>query len=200
MKIEFHQLVSGKAGDSAGVTIALAGLSQLKSVPVRQSVAMTGSIRADGAVKAVGGVPQKITGAHRASDIEIVIVPKENEPDLLFTPVEQLCRLAIITANDVQTYLKYALDPKDGSTSMEAVEIDSALKKLRVAQALIQLGRPAPAREILRSVVATNREIYNARRLLELIDGHTPAGETPEDLAAIREEAIAALKKLAPKT
>src|SRR5262249_26278328 len=62
LQVEFRELVGGKGGDSAGVSIATAGFSSLRNTPVRQDVAMTGSIRADGAVKAVGMVPTKIAG------------------------------------------------------------------------------------------------------------------------------------------
>jgi hypothetical protein len=171
LKIGFHSLFAGKAGDSAGITIALAGYSSLKQLPLRADTAMTGSIRSDGAVKAVGSVPQKISGALSSPGIERVIVPKENETDLLFLPIDELCAIAIIVADDMSTCLAYAVK----STDKSAEEADGAIQKLREAQALLLLGDPAAARKILVLIADEHPEIYTARRLLELINNNERA-------------------------
>jgi hypothetical protein len=170
LKVEFHELLVGKAGDSAGVTMAVAGHSVLNHVPIRQDVAMTGSIRSDGAVKAVGGVPNKVAGAYAAAGIELVIVPKENEPDLVFVPVDQLCRLTIVVAGDIKTYLKYAIQPTLGHISDDQQEADQITKRLQEAQARLLVGEIDEAVSLLEPIRNSNREIYSARRLLELID------------------------------
>ena len=76
-----------KDGPSAGVTMAVALVSALSGRPVRSDVAMTGEITLRGSVLPIGGLKEKVLGAHRAGLPEVVI-PAENEPDLDDLPPE----------------------------------------------------------------------------------------------------------------
>ena len=172
LKIEFHNLLGAKGGDSAGSTIAVSAYSSLKDIGVFQDLAMTGSIRADGAIKAVGGVPEKIEGANREAGVETVLVPYENRANLLVVPVSTLCRLAVITLGDAREYLRYSVSPVPSLSSADARQyaaLRNALARLRVAQALLLAGERKVAFKLLREVSATHPEIYNAGRLLELL-------------------------------
>lgn len=76
-----------KDGPSAGVTITTTLISLFKKVVVNKNVAMTGEITLRGRVLGIGGLKEKVIGAHRAK-INKVFIPKENEKDLDLIPKE----------------------------------------------------------------------------------------------------------------
>ena len=76
-----------KDGPSAGITITTALISLLTNKAVDKNVAMTGEITLRGRVLGIGGLKEKIIGAHRAG-IKKIILPQENEKDLDEVPAE----------------------------------------------------------------------------------------------------------------
>ncbi len=85
LHIHVPQGATPKDGPSAGLAMAAAILSLLTDTPVRRSVAVTGEITLRGHVMEIGGVKEKVLGAHRAG-IKTVIMPRDNEKDLEGVP------------------------------------------------------------------------------------------------------------------
>jgi ATP-dependent Lon protease len=90
-KVDIHVHVpSGavpKDGPSAGAAITTALVSALTRIPTKKDVAMTGEVTLRGRVTEIGGLKEKVIGAHRAG-IKEVIVPKENKKDIVEIPEE----------------------------------------------------------------------------------------------------------------
>lgn len=97
-----------KDGPSAGVTMTTALLSALTGKKVKHNVAMTGEITLTGKVLAIGGLKEKCLAARRVG-INTVIVPKENEKDVIKLPKIVKDSLNIILADKIDDVLENAL-------------------------------------------------------------------------------------------
>lgn len=106
--VQFLQTYEGVEGDSASIAVATSIISALKNVPVKQEIAMTGSLSVRGEVLPVGGVTSKVEAAIDAG-IKKVIVPKSNLQDIVISP-EKLNKIQIIPVESILEVLKEALD------------------------------------------------------------------------------------------
>lgn len=97
-----------KDGPSAGVTMTTALVSALTGKKVKHNVAMTGEITLTGKVLAIGGSKEKCLAARRVG-IDTVIVPKENEKDVIKLPKIVKDSLNIILADKIDDVLENAL-------------------------------------------------------------------------------------------
>ena len=70
-----------KDGPSAGLAITTAIISRIMNIPIKNNVAMTGEVDLLGTAREIGGLYSKLQGAFNA-DVEIVLVPRDNEKDL----------------------------------------------------------------------------------------------------------------------
>jgi ATP-dependent Lon protease len=105
--IHFPEFVP-KDGPSAGITMATSIASALMKIPVRKNVAMTGEITLRGRVKPIGGLKEKMLGAHRAG-IDTVLVPKENRKDLRDIPRRVLKTTRVVLVEHMDQVLREAL-------------------------------------------------------------------------------------------
>ena len=84
----FEQLYNGVDGDSASSTELYAILSSLSEVPIKQGIAVTGSVNQKGEIQPIGGVNEKIEGFYQTCKLrgfngeQGVIIPKQNVRNL----------------------------------------------------------------------------------------------------------------------
>jgi len=97
-----------KDGPSAGITIATAILSVVLQKKVKACVAMTGEITLRGDVLPIGGLKEKLLAAVRGK-IKTVLIPKDNEKDLVEVPKEAKNALTIIPVSRIETVWQHAL-------------------------------------------------------------------------------------------
>ncbi len=97
-----------KDGPSAGVGMCTALASSITRIPVNANVAMTGEITLRGEVLPIGGLKEKLLAAHRAG-ITTVLIPRENEKDLVEIPKNILSRLDVKPVRWIDEVLEIAL-------------------------------------------------------------------------------------------
>ncbi|PTS91640.1 MULTISPECIES: endopeptidase La [unclassified Caulobacter] len=97
-----------KDGPSAGAAMAVAMVSVLTGIPIRKDIAMTGEITLRGRVTAIGGLKEKLLAALR-SGVKTVLIPQENEKDLVDVPQSVKDGLEIIPVSTADEVLKHAL-------------------------------------------------------------------------------------------
>ncbi|MDD3112741.1 MAG: ATP-dependent protease LonB, partial [Methanofollis liminatans] len=109
--VQFIGTYSGVEGDSASISVATAVISAIEGIPVKQDVAMTGSLSVRGDVLPIGGVTYKIEAAAKAG-IKTVIIPKANFGDVL---IEDRYRtmVEIIPVEHIEEVLEVALVPQN---------------------------------------------------------------------------------------
>ncbi len=132
--VQFLQSYEGVEGDSASVSIATAVVSALTNIPIRQDVAMTGSLSVRGEVLPIGGATFKVEAAIEAG-IKSVIVPLGNYSDIVLDD-DQKDKVNIVPVTRFWEVLETALVKDDtgiiekfksGITSFE-MELEEKLK------------------------------------------------------------------------
>ena len=109
-----------KDGPSAGIGMCAALVSALTKIPVRANVAMTGEITLRGEVLPIGGLKEKLLAAHRGG-IETVLIPADNEKDLVEIPKNIKDKLKILPVKWIDEVLALSLrhmpEPKSDNAS-----------------------------------------------------------------------------------
>ena len=94
-----------KDGPSAGITITTTLISLFTNKKVDKNIAMTGEITLRGRILAIGGLKEKVIGAHRAG-IKKIFIPLENEKDLDEIPEEIKRDIKFVTVNNYSEIFK----------------------------------------------------------------------------------------------
>jgi lon-related putative ATP-dependent protease len=143
--IVFEQLYSGIEGDSASAAELLALLSKLSDIPLKQSLAITGSVNQQGEIQPIGGVNQKIEGYFDICSLfgldgsHGVIIPDSNKEDLVLEDrvVEAVEKglFHIYTVSDIWQCFKICSDGNyraDANENVMDVVKKNAINKLKV--------------------------------------------------------------------
>ncbi|HPZ65601.1 MAG TPA: ATP-binding protein, partial [Bacillota bacterium] len=119
----FEQSYQGVEGDSASAAELFCLLSSLAGVPLKQSLAVTGSVNQKGEIQPVGGVNQKIEGFYNACKVkgltgdQGVIIPAQNRKDLMLSE-------EIVTAVREKRFHIYAISTvEEGLALLTGMEI-----------------------------------------------------------------------------
>ncbi|MBR7152136.1 MAG: ATP-dependent protease LonB [Candidatus Methanomethylophilaceae archaeon] len=104
--IQYIGTYDGVEGDSASITMATVIISALEGIPIRQDLAMTGSLSVRGKVLPVGGVTAKLEAA-AASGIKMALIPKDNGKDVM---IETKCykTMEVYTVQTLRDVFEYA--------------------------------------------------------------------------------------------
>ena len=138
-KKDFHIHVpegaTPKDDPSAGIGMVTSIVSAITNTPVRRDVAMTGEVTLTGQVLPIGGLKEKLLAAHRAG-IKQVIIPKENEKDLVDMPKKIIDDIKITPVEHADEVLKIALTKE--LKRVEWVEVEKISQSNDKSQASIQ--------------------------------------------------------------
>ena len=111
-KKDFHIHVpegaTPKDGPSAGIGMVTSIVSAITGIPARKDLAMTGEVTITGQVLSIGGLKEKLLAAHRAG-IKEVLIPKDNEKDLVDIPKKVKDDIKLTSVSTVDNVLKIAL-------------------------------------------------------------------------------------------
>ena len=135
-KIDIHVHVpdgaTPKDGPSAGLAMVTSIVSVLTQIPVRRDIAMTGEVSLRGNAMPIGGLKEKLLAALRGG-IKTVLIPQENEKDLVDIPDNVKDGMTIIPVTHVSEVLKHALvrQPEPIEWDQEAEEEAAAAAALR---------------------------------------------------------------------
>ncbi|MBP2133605.1 Lon-like ATP-dependent protease [Methanomicrobium sp. W14] len=140
--IQFIGTYNGVEGDSASVSVATAVISAIEGIPVRQDIAMTGSLSVRGNVLPIGGATYKIEAAAKAG-IKKIIIPESNLDDVL---IEDRYKemVEIIPVTKIEEVLEIALVPEKKEAFMEKVR---NLAKITPAEFIEKISASGPGKK-----------------------------------------------------
>jgi Lon-like ATP-dependent protease len=118
--VQFLQTHSGVEGDSASLAVATAVVSALKNIPIKQDMAITGSVSVRGETLPVGGVTAKVEAAIEAG-VPRVIVPRTNLNDIVLEK-SQLKQIEIIPVDTLLEVLEHILDWSNNKTLLKKLQ------------------------------------------------------------------------------
>ncbi len=121
-----------KDGPSAGIALTTALASAMTGIAIRPDIAMTGEVTLRGRVLRIGGLKEKLLAAHRGG-IKHVLIPADNERDLIEIPDNVKEGLTIQAVKTIDEVLKVALvsTPKPIKPAKMALDTTLSTKRLK---------------------------------------------------------------------
>ena len=150
-----------KDGPSAGITMATAMASALYARSGKRNVAMTGEITLRGRVLPIGGVKEKLLAAHRFG-IDTIIMPKDNEKDLVEVPEEVRNALCINLVETIDEVLALALEdacPTDAAATRGTSTLDNGAAHTRHSNKLASIHADAVRSGLLPDIIQHLQEL-----------------------------------------
>ena len=126
-----------KDGPSAGLAMVTSIVSVLTQIPVRKDIAMTGEVTLRGNALAIGGLKEKLLAALRGG-VKTVLIPQENEKDLVDIPDNVKQGMTIIPVTHVSQVLEQALVRQP-----EAIDWDEAAEEAAAMAAAEKMAHGA---------------------------------------------------------
>jgi ATP-dependent Lon protease len=151
-----------KEGPSAGVTVLTAMASILTGRPARDDIAMTGEITLRGRVLPIGGIKEKVLGAHRAG-IRRVLLPTRNEADLDDIPADLRGEMELVLIDSIDQVLREALTPKVGSAGVAPAGPRSNGAGTRAGREKVVVAGPSAAAAAAAAAGSKARKLRAAR-------------------------------------
>ena len=174
--VSFARRESQKDGNSAGVAFTLLLYSLYEGIDLDDDCAVTGVIMPSLIVKAVGGVPSKVRGAH-IQGLKYAVIPEENRETVgdmtLLYELKTIWKTQIFTAEKFTDVLAIARKDKDAKTQ-EAIRRFSAIADiLDKGNKAIKKNRSFLIKE-LEEVVKLKPNHESAQVLLRFFKGQRP--------------------------
>jgi len=159
----FEQSYEGVEGDSASAAELIALLSSLSGAPIRQSIAITGSVNQMGEIQPIGGVNKKIEGffevckIKKVNGVPGVIIPESNVKNLMLKPevVRAVSegKFRIVAVSHIDEALEVLTGVPAGKRTPEGkweegslnARVDARVRKM--SEELARLSRPAQGKE-----------------------------------------------------
>ena len=108
MQVRVPEGATARDGRAAGIGMVTSIVSGLTGIKVKKEVAMTGEVTLRGRILPIGGLKEKLLAALRGG-IKTVLIPLDNEKDLVDIPDNVKRGLTIITVTMVDEVLVHAL-------------------------------------------------------------------------------------------
>jgi Lon-like ATP-dependent protease len=153
--IQFIGTYEGLEGDSASLSVITAVISAMEGVPIKQEIAMTGSLSIRGTVLPIGGVTAKIEAAAEAG-IKKVLVPKSNINDVLIEE-KYKDKIEIIPVNTLTDVLINALT---GKGKQELLKKLKEMRPPRVSGKIeLDSEKIITSKKIIKQEIKSNKKI-----------------------------------------
>lgn len=157
--LQYVGTYDGVEGDSASITMATVIISALENIPIRQDLAMTGSLNVRGKVLPVGGVTAKLEAAAE-SGIRMAVIPKDNARDVMIQnryyetmeiytveTIRDVFELAFADCPMKQQYLDKLSPLNPNGSTVAKLEPPKRMPSLEELERMHEPVEPAPAAE-----------------------------------------------------